>query len=93
MSAQQMIEAAKIEEALRSLNTVSAPEELCELITPHAASFLVGALKAEAQGTNPAALLNEFYRALKGDLIAEFDCDDETQSDLNAHENRTLRTA
>ena len=94
MSAQQMIEAAKIEEALRNLSvSIDAPEALCELITPLSTRFLIEALSAESKGCNPAEHLINFYETVKSDLLAEFDCDDETQSDLNAHENRTLRTA
>ena len=94
MSAQQMIEAAKIEEVLRNLSvSIDAPEALCEQITPLSTRFLIDALKAESQGFNPAEHLANFYAILKGDLFAEFDCDSDTQTALNDYENRTLRTA
>ena len=94
MSAQQMIEAAKIEEALRNLSvSIDAPEALCELITPLSTRFLIEALSAESKGCNPAEHLINFYETVKSDLFAEFDCDSDTQAALNAYENQTMRTA
>lgn len=70
------VEYLKLDEVLRNLNIISAPEALCDLITPLTTSHLIEALKAEAEGCNPAPLLNQFYDELKADLFAEFEVDD-----------------